>query len=719
MVVTYAKLWPKFTTEIAFDERTSALFKVPRLLYFDPVLERIGTTSVGQRLRQLDPAARECQLLILRGLVRDDFGRVADEMEFIQRLTGTQAVYLLVGGPPQPALIQILGTEHKDCKNWLPVLRQLEFDAVIQRTEARFQDSQIHYLLPSGEHAESFLRIADALQDPTEVSRFADWVAGHITRESVLVGDNGSLLPLLLMTRDRVRQFRQTECHIRTIPTYPLAAEHIEPLLDDIGTSYPATPIVFLVSVSSSGKLVRRLTALAPEHSRVLIICNAESEPTGCESLHQCQLTRLPRNAEGKCEACSSKQLIGIDPRTYERIPQISFEVRSINTTIAQQHSEFWEVVERTGAVKLHFNLPVGATEVRHHGVYLDVPALLADPWFRSRVKAVVQEKISPPDVILVPDHTASDAVIDVLLEVFRGVPVIKTARDQLSPSATKRIRQLTSGQLILVADDALVQGTTIRGLRYALYQVIQRMKASPSVRAFVCIARPDNELTFNNSANPYRDHSGLQFYYGYRIHLPSSGEENCPWCHERRLLSQVAPRLSESFRVAATKRREALDSGELSEKFLWDTEDLLGSETTKDSFFGQLGPRAAFAAATAAAQELRPQLGRDTRTGQVYVFNLATALANYFDSVLLSGMLRTLELKELYHLGQDQNVRVGLSRFPAASAYPGLVAELAWAAINKKLPSDLIKTLLKTRPKSSDNDLLLAILQWQRDTEA
>ncbi len=721
MAVTYAKLWPRFESEIVLDDDGSQIFNVQRVLFFDPVLERIGTTSLGQRLRLISPAVRECELLILRGLHRDDFRLLDEEIDFVQRLTRASKIYLLIGGPPTPSVISVLGTPHakRKIERWLPTLRQIEFEAIIQRTGAAFRDHGIHYLLPSGYHSASFLRIADALQDPTEVSRLADWVAQHVEHESILIGDNGSLLSLLLTVRDRVKLFGNIDVHIRTLSAYPLSAQDVEPLLDDVLTRYPGKRLLFIVSVSASGTLARRLLALAPPSSRVLVICNAGLEDDGLDSLHRCRINYLEPDNTGKCTLCSSSHLIGIDPRTYERIPDISYEVRSINTTAARRHSPFWEAVERTGAIKLHYNFPISETLVRHHGVYIDVAALLKDSWFRGLVTNTLGEKLSPPSLLLVPDHSASDAVIDVVIEVFRGVHVVKVARDRLPPAATKRISQLTSGQTILVADDALVQGTTITALRYLLYPIIQGMKASPSVKAFVCIARTDNHVTFNNSVNPFRDGSGLQFYHAYRLHLPTSGEDHCPWCIERALLSQFAPRLDIPARDTAIRRRDALDAGELGDRFLWDSEDVIGSEITKDSFFGQLGLKTAFAAATAATQELRLELAGVKGAGKAAVMDLPMALANYFDPVLLSAMLRTLEIRELYYLAQDQHVRAALARFPIASAYPGLVAELGWAAINNKLPRGTVQRALREVKNTSDIRLLLAIMAWQQSNDS
>src|SRR3954471_9633709 len=169
-------------------------------------------------------------------------------------------------------------------------------------------------------------------------------------------------------------------------------------------------------------------------------------------------------------------------------------------------------------------------------------------------------------------------------------------------------------------------------------------MSSAPTIEAFVCLARPDTEATLRNAVNPYRDPSGSHFHSAYQLFLPTSGEDHCVWCKERKLLSQVSPRLELAHRKTAIARRDLLDRGELTDNFLWDTEDLSGSELTKDSFFGELRPPAAFAAATAATQQVRQELNRDHGAGKAAVMDLPAAIANYFDTVLLAAIIRTLE---------------------------------------------------------------------------
>jgi hypothetical protein len=714
MPISYAKLWPYFTTSFSVDENYLALLGDRRMLLFDPVQERVGTTSTGQRLRQVDPSVRECDLLFLRVHLSGDHEQAVRDAELLQRLTSAVSIVSLIGATEHgPQLDLVAGERPEYSSRWLDLLRSIEIEAILRRTGALFKDPRVHYLLPSQDHSDSFLRIGDALHDPTEVSRIADWVSVHINRESILIGDNGSLLSLLLMVQIQLRDTKNIPCYLRTISEYPVSTDFLEQLLDDVITRHPGLPIVFVISVNSSGRLLERIQRVAPIETRVLIVCDVRgsTQPANVVTLHYHDIKRFPIQASGKCIVCSDRPLVGIDSRTYERIPNLTFERLSINVEAAQRHSEFWEAVDRADAVHLHHDAILGEAETRHHGIYLDIPALLQEGNFRTKVIDTLRS-LPKPELVLVPEHPASQGVVDVVVEAYVEVAVIIVGRRPLPSDVQRRISRVPSDATILIADDALIQGTTIRGLRQAIYRVVQTSGASPRIRAFVCLARPDSQMTYKNAARPFRDHEKEQLYQGYLMFLPNSGERDCPWCRERAFLSRIAPQLRPDDRATAVERRGLLESGELGNIFLWDTDELTGREPTKDSFFGQLGPKTAFAAAAGAAHEVKLQLKDASTNNKVAVLDVPMVMASYFESVFLAAILRTLDRRDLFYAEQQDHICEELARFPIQRAYPGTVAELGWAAANNKLPKLAVAEVLRQLPASRQRGLLLSFLE-------
>jgi hypothetical protein len=172
MPISYAKVWPYFTCSLLADAEEMQLIEDRRLLLFDPVLERVGTTSVGQRLRQIDPAIRESNLLVLRVRSNADMPELERDLDVLQRLSGADTLLALSGaGEGTPQIHVLVGTVNASSSQWLSFLKRIELEGILARTQALFQDSRVHYLLPSQDHADAFIRLADALHDPTEVSR--------------------------------------------------------------------------------------------------------------------------------------------------------------------------------------------------------------------------------------------------------------------------------------------------------------------------------------------------------------------------------------------------------------------------------------------------------------------------------------------------------------------------------------------------------------------
>lgn len=62
---------------------------------------------------------------------------------------------------------------------------------------AIWHDRAYHFVVPSGYHADKFVRIGDIFVDPLNVARVADWCVSVCASPCVLVADSFTLLPLL------------------------------------------------------------------------------------------------------------------------------------------------------------------------------------------------------------------------------------------------------------------------------------------------------------------------------------------------------------------------------------------------------------------------------------------------------------------------------------------------------------------------------------------
>jgi hypothetical protein len=172
---------------------------------FDPRLER-SYEPLLNRLRLQDLSRGALDLLLLRGSHDGFVEQVADD-DAIARYLEEVPTVVLAGSHepanPAPGL-------HRP--NWSPAggpdlqatdLRGAELTAMLRRSTAIFHHDGCHYDLPSAAvHAESFIRLADALQDATDLVRVADWLLPLLGPAAGIAADTGTLLGLMAIVRD-------------------------------------------------------------------------------------------------------------------------------------------------------------------------------------------------------------------------------------------------------------------------------------------------------------------------------------------------------------------------------------------------------------------------------------------------------------------------------------------------------------------------------------
>lgn len=198
-----------------------------------------------------------------------------------------------------------------------------------------------------------------------------------------------------------------------------------------------------------------------------------------------------------------------------------------------------------------------------------------------------------------------------------------------------------------------------------------------------------------------------MRFGFGFDLFLPAPGAVDCPWCAERELLENRLTSLDGDARVLAEARLAWLRSTDGLHSPLLLRGDSPETRTV-NSYFGQLRPEAAFAAASAVAQRQKDSFQRDRGVNELRYFNVPLAIEAFFDTVLLGGMLRTFERRDLREIGRDEEVGRALGEYQLDEA--GLV-EAAYAAITDKLPRGPVINRLRRTDLGDAGELLLALL--------
>lgn len=145
--------------------------------------------------------------------------------------------------------------------------RSAELEAFLEWGHALWRPDTYHYVLPSGKHAASFVRLADAFQDPRAAAALATWLYGSLDDQgpTTVVMDIGTLMPLvgeLQRAEERHRsKVPDSSAGIGTVLSldrYPSTSLGLQRSLLDMS---PESPMLGLVSVSDSGGFAERLLA--------------------------------------------------------------------------------------------------------------------------------------------------------------------------------------------------------------------------------------------------------------------------------------------------------------------------------------------------------------------------------------------------------------------------------------------------------------------------
>ncbi|HSZ03909.1 MAG TPA: hypothetical protein VK778_01765 [Solirubrobacteraceae bacterium] len=705
--------------EHLFDEESIATGPEPfpghRVMLFDPRVER-GSRSIGERWRQLDAAKRTADLIIVRGSTKH-FAVSVEEDTLLRDTVAEVPLITLTGSWNAAKRAPQLGAPSwasaNDIVLDLDQLRTFELLTLILESKAVYRELGCHFRLPSSRfHAAAFIRLADALDDHTDLVRVADWVLPRLDDGTALLGDNGSLIGLLsVVSREALVRF-DWEVPVATLNEYPSDSEMIRSFIDGF-RAQDWERLLFLITVSSSGSIASRVSALDDVDIDVVVLCGTDPPgegPATCFTRHCVE--RWDAGSDQSCPQCTSLHCLVVDPQTYEVRTLLYGNQRSVDIDEAGRCAPFWEAADRQDAVSLHAQVPTAdgnPAGSRHHAVALDVPRLLEDPWFRDQCLEVLRRQPCP-DLVLIPRHSAGAPLAELVCEAhhLEQSAVLHVSIGDFEPKLIERLRTC---ERVLVADDVVITAETMVALRRRVYDATSG-SGDIEVWGFTAVMRPPSKLELNHVRRPFRGPaadggSEVRLATGFEVFLPAPGSQACPWCAERDLLNNRLAGLAGRARQVAQARLTRLRaSGGLEPPLLLVGD--AGTTRTDGSYFGALYPKAAFAAATAVAQRQKDTFLRDRQVNELCVFNVPLALDAFFDTIVLAGLLRTFDRRDLRDVTHDAEVDRALGEYQMR---PGTLIEAGLAAVNGKVPPESVRHRLENSDLGEVAELLLALL--------
>lgn len=676
------------------------------VLLFDPGLER-SMVSVGDRFGQIEPQVRDTSLVVLR-LAHESDIELLNDRTLHALLRGTPCLALLGSGDSpncEPSLRQVEGLAAPPVFPAISQLRELELHGLAHFTGAYRSSSLYHFQLQSGYHAEAYVDLRRMLHHMQNVSRVADWVMPMARGASLIVSDTGWLLPLQMELNARSVREHNGEIRLDALPSYPANLvefrDYLETARSPVG---PRQRCLFLQSVSASGRLSHFFDLVRDEHWQELVICDVEQDAKHKTT----SLFRLPIDSwnpavEPGCTRCRdlATQCLHIDRASFEVIPPLSEpEPLRLNVAIADRIKNFWTIVDRTDAVRFHVERPYrdDTTGIpRHFAVELEPSKLIKNEAFVEHCgSALTRNGIA--DVIFIPQHRFTEDLFRFARSFLHTSRIVVITTEMSDVEICSHVH---GDQTVLVLDDSIITGQTLRGIRDRLFFACQSQRDNWDIRAFALVCRPADHRVVRALQRTYANSKGFSNVdWGFEVLLPSGDE--CSWCGEAELLRKSMDDLDPEHRSVIRYRLRLLEAPNTADDLVWGGSRRPQGVSTEGSFFGRLGRSAAMGAAMCAAQTVSSEVSRLADQGKQTRVDAQHLVEAFYETPFVACMFRVFRPSELRSLISSDSRYNPLNLINAHEAYPGLCEELAVSAAMGKINAALAAALLKRALESS-----------------
>lgn len=615
-----------------------------------------------------------------------------------------------IGADPR---IEAIGGDlsEREIEDLLARARGVELRALLEWGHGVWRPTDYHYRLPSGEHAASFVRMADAIRQPRDAHVLASWLRRHLRDNLAIVCDTGTLSAVIEALNASAFAAGVRLGDSAVLERYPASSLDVSQAVQDVVIE--ETELVLgLISVNSSGQVASWL------HRALSMVGGAVRdwalEVMVDREFHDVQQVSswLPLRNEGEderlldrrlsdadlCKLCENPQtarLIPINPTSFDGM--LPGQVRQLMPSItdAQRNAQLWEHCSKAGAIGLIEQADDAVKDFRpvpqHMPVHFRLGKLLADETYRSgvveRVEALVTEQQKPEsdlrdgqalsgnaDLVLVPEH-------ETLHENKKGELTYPRLWDEIGAKiAAENVRYtpfpvdlpseedwpedvleaIDGASDILIFALGLVTGGS---LTRALTRVQARRKEKAEegslrredfvVRALVVHARPERLREWESLENSF---NGSLFSVWHSLVTNRQ-----PLEEEADVLKDADPEKLSAEAGDFHSLREAFCSGDGREQtgMLWgahsENEAEAGPEAAAEdklsphSLFGERLNGISTFLAVGASMERARQEARERAAPEMRVFELSALTMSYYDPMILGAVFRWLRPYEAW----------------------------------------------------------------------
>lgn len=583
--------------------------------------------------------------------------------------------------------------------------RAVELEALLEFGRAVWQPTDYHFLLPSGRHGATFIKIGNALRGPRDAEVLASWLLRHFDADDIgFVIDSGTLAPVMLAVEAALHRVGRKPGRRVVLEHYPRTDVDVHRALrHSLGGA--SRKVVTLLSANSSGQLRDRVYAALTNaavvdswHLAVLV------DQSGRFDLHDARMeswTPLQKTFgqeasvasatyDRNCALCrdpARAPLVLINPITFEQ--EYAAQLCRVMPDLKdpRENQLLWERCQASGALALEEAPETPHGPAGRMAIKIRLDRLIGDKEFRDESRRKLEawyknerERGFSCDLVLVTRREVKYPAFHEFWEVV-GKPVLGL-EPQVVPDEGEWDEALkeTSKSATCILLFAL---GTVTGI--SLQRILGRIQASrrdrdyERLRALVVHARPARAREWTTLRNSFALHAE-SLWLSY---LPD-------WSvltREEELLDDLpATELTSEEREFLEPRRQFLQ-GAGSMPLFWGGRE--GDVLSPHSIYGdRLNAQTTLVAVGAAMQRTRETIKHPAP--KRVVFELRAMMRSYYDPLIFVSMLRWL-LPHEAHWGTDPEEAGRTLTELLSRAGPEqlriLVPELLLAAAQGKVP--------------------------------
>jgi len=423
--------------------------------------------------------------------------------------------------------------------------RAIELLTLLRRSNAIWEPTTYHYSLPSGEHTDVFVRLADAIQTPQDAYAISTWLADRLRRGTSIVVDTGGLTPILVQLESFSTQFGLGIGPAVILSEYPVGRSAVRQAVENAASELQAH-VMGIVSVSSSGTVLRTLadelerlsSYTGPDVTLDLLVdrtygTDTPDKPSNPNVISWLRLHRpTDVGQSGACDHCKSAekaQLVAIDPRTYGSMSLPGPYLVMPDTDYATAAQPLWTRIAKYGGCAIETNPHPASKMARGKRTPLPVQLILdivcqpegLQPLMKQRCKGlslpddiahtalvVVEERdistvtLSYPDEPVVANLGES---VDVVLREMGVSDRVSIVAAQDTAKLSRCIANLDGNDSVLVFSWGSVTGLTIRHLKLTVADVLREHGKDVPINGLVFHSRTSSPSEWTALANQFR----------------------------------------------------------------------------------------------------------------------------------------------------------------------------------------------------------------------